>query len=66
MAKIKQLLGSRKFWASAIGLGIVVIKAYKPDFPVSEEQLTSLIYLVVAYVLGTAIEDGARAKVIGG
>ncbi len=58
MEKFKQLLGSRKFWAALIGLVLVVIKAWRPDFPLAEEQLTSVVYVLVAYILGTGIEDG--------
>lgn len=58
MAKFKQLLGSRKFWAAFFGLALVVLKAYQPDFPLQEEQLTGVVYVLVAYILGTGIEDG--------
>ncbi len=58
MEKIKQLLGSRKFWAALIGLALVIVKAWRPDFPLAEEQLTSVVYVLVAYILGTGIEDG--------
>jgi len=58
MTKIKLLLGSRKFWAAVIGLALVIIKAFYPDFPLEEEQLTTVIYLLVSYILGTALEDG--------
>ncbi len=59
MEKLKQLVTSRKFWAALIGLVLIILKAYKPDFPLAEDQLTNLIYVLVAYILGTAIEDGA-------
>jgi hypothetical protein len=58
MEKFKQLLGSRKFWAALIGLVLVVLKAWHPDFPLAEEQLTGVIYVLVAYILGTGLEDG--------
>ena len=58
MTKLKLLLTSRKFWAAVVGLALVIIKAWKPDFPVDEEQLTSVIYVLIAYILGTGIEDG--------
>jgi hypothetical protein len=58
MTKFKFLLASRKFWAALIGLCFVIIKAWKPDFPLAEEELTSVVYLMVAYILGTGIEDG--------
>jgi hypothetical protein len=58
MSKIKLLLGSRKFWAALIGLALIIIKAFRPDFPLAEEQLTAVVYVLVAYILGTGIEDG--------
>jgi hypothetical protein len=61
-SKLLQLLKSRKFWAALIGVVVMVVKEFVPDFPIGEEQLTSLVYLIVAYILGTALEDGLRAK----
>jgi hypothetical protein len=58
MEKFKQLLGSRKFWAAFFGLALVIIKAFMPDFPLAEEQLTAVVWVLVAYILGTGIEDG--------
>lgn len=60
LEKLKQLLGSRKFWAALIGLVLVIVKAWQPDFPLAEEELTSVVYVLVAYILGTGIEDGLR------
>ncbi len=62
MEKVKQLLGSRKFWAALIGLVLVMIKVWRPDFPLDEEQLVSVVYVLVAYILGTGIEDGLSRK----
>ena len=59
MDKLKLLLASRKFWAAFIGLVLIIIKAYRPDFPLTDTQATGLVYVLVAYILGTAIEDGA-------
>ncbi|BAJ65105.1 MULTISPECIES: hypothetical protein [Anaerolinea] len=59
MEKWKDLLRSRKFWALLIGLILMVVKAYRPDFPLEEEQLSGMIALLVAYILGVALE-GAR------
>jgi hypothetical protein len=58
MSKLKLLLSSRKFWAALIGLALVIVKAFRPDFPLAEEQLTAVVYVLVAYILGTGIEDG--------
>ena len=60
LEKLKNLLASRKFWAALIGLALLVLKAFKPDIPVTEEQATSIVYILVAYILGTAIEDNGR------
>jgi hypothetical protein len=62
MEKLKQLLASRKFWAALIGLVLVILKAWQPDFPLQEEQLTGVIYVLVAYILGTGLEDGLRGE----
>jgi hypothetical protein len=59
--KLAALLASRKFWAAAVGLALVVAKAFYPDLPLDGEQVTGLVYVVVAYILGVAIEDGGRA-----
>jgi hypothetical protein len=58
MSKIMYLLGSRKFWAAFIGLGLLILKSYKPDFPIPEDQLTNMVYLLVAYILGVALDNG--------
>ena len=65
MTKFKHLLTSRKFWAALIGLALVIVKAWQPDFPLEEEQFTSVIYVLVAYILGTGIEDGlSRTQIL--
>lgn len=61
MQKLTQMLKSRKFWAALVGLALVVVKAYQPDFPLAEEQVTNLVYVIVAYILGVALEDGLTA-----
>jgi len=58
MEKFKLLLGSRKFLAALIGLVLVIVKAFRPDFPLAEDQLTAVVYVLIAYILGTGIEDG--------
>jgi len=39
-------------------LFLIILKTYKPDFPLTEDQLTGVVYVLVAYILGTGIEDG--------
>ena len=59
--KLKQLLSSRKFWAALIGLALIIVKQYRPDFPLAEDQLTGIIAVLVAYILGVAVEDAGHA-----
>lgn len=54
------LLKSRKFWAALVGLGMVVLKTFKPDLPLQDDQVLGLVYVVVAYILGTSLEDGLK------
>jgi hypothetical protein len=61
MTKLLSLLRSRKFWAAVVALALVIIQAYRPDFPLTADQLTNLVYVIAAYILGVAFEDGLRA-----
>lgn len=58
MDKFKLLLGSRKFWAALIGLVMVFVNTYVPNFPFPEEQVLGFVLIIVSYILGTALEDG--------
>ena len=60
--KLKAVLGSRKFWATIVGLGFMFLKSARPDFPLDEEQVTQVIYVLMAYTLGTAIESGLENR----
>jgi hypothetical protein len=57
------LIKSRKFWAALIGLALVMVKSFKPDFPLNDTETTNLIYVLVAYILGTGIEGFVSRKV---
>ncbi len=57
MTKLLALLKSRKFWAALIGLALLVFRAYVPNFPIPDADLTNMIYLLVAYIIGTGLED---------
>jgi len=62
MKKLKGLLASRKFWAAVVGVAVTTVKAYRPDdFPLTEDQLTSVVALLAAYIVGTAVEDHGKA-----
>lgn len=62
MDKFRVLLSSRKFWATLLALLIMLIKAWKPNFPLNGEELAGILAVLVSYILGTALEDGLRAK----
>jgi len=59
MNKLQLLVRSRKFWASVIGLGLVILRGILPNFPIADADLTRIIYVIVAYILGTGLEDSA-------
>lgn len=59
MTKIGQLLKSRKFWAAVVGLVIIF---FGDRAGVDLPTLTAAVATVVAYILGTALEDGLRAR----
>ena len=63
IVKLGYVLRSRKFWAAVVGVFFVVIEAINPDFPISQDQLSNLVYLLIAYILGVAIE-GAGTDII--
>ncbi len=50
-------LKSRKFWALIAGALVIVLRAYVPNLPLSDETLNNMILLLVAYILGTGLED---------
>jgi len=61
MEKIKLLLASRKFWAALIGLVLMLVKTWQPDFPLEADSLAGMLAVLAAYILGTALEDGLSA-----
>jgi len=63
MAKLRQLFGSRKFWALVVGLAYFIVGQLQPDIASklpAQEQAIGIVVLIVGYILGTAIEDGLR------
>lgn len=59
MDKLKELLTSRKFWAALLGLLIIIARAVDPNFPLDESQVTPLVTLLAAYIVGVAVERPA-------
>jgi len=55
--KLIRVFKSRKFWAAVIAAIVMVLDELVPGFPFTAEQVTNFVYVVMAYILGTAIED---------
>lgn len=53
---------SRKFWALIAGALVIILRAYLPSLPIDDAKLTELVLLLVAYILGTALEDAGAAR----
>lgn len=58
MEKLLLLLKSRKFWAAMVGLILMIVKVFDPDFPLTEDQVLPIVLILASYILGTALEDG--------
>jgi hypothetical protein len=56
---INTLLKSRRFWALVASLAFVFVKAFVPDFPLTEEQLIGLTATLGALILGSTFDEGA-------
>jgi hypothetical protein len=54
--KLITLLKSRKFWAALIGLVLLIIKSFDDKFPLNDEEVTNMVYLLVAYIIGTGLD----------
>ena len=57
MQKLIDLLKSRKFWAAVIGLLVIVLRNLWPTFPLSDAQIQDIAFLLVAFIVGTGLED---------
>lgn len=64
MEKLLMLVKSRKFWAALVALVLIIVRAFDPEFPLDEELLTKVVWIVVAYIVGTGIEDAGRGVLI--
>lgn len=63
MNKFILLLKSRKFWAALVALIMLIVTAYVPDFPFNEDQVQNFVFVVISYILGTALEDGLSRSI---
>ena len=63
-SKLLGVFRSRKFWAAAIGTLFVLLDEFVPTFPLDADQVTNIVYMLVAYILGVALDDAGQG--IGG
>jgi uncharacterized membrane protein len=59
-AKLLAVFRSRKFWAAFIGTVFVLLDELVPAFPLDAEQVTNIVFVLVAYIIGVAIDDGKQ------
>jgi hypothetical protein len=55
--KLLWLLQSRKFWATIAAVAFLLVGTRAG---VDQEALTKAVLTIIAYILGTALEDGLR------
>jgi hypothetical protein len=57
------ILKSRKFWAAVIALLLITVRFYWPAIlPFDDAAITSMCFVLISYILGTALEDGLRYR----
>jgi len=56
-SKLLGVLRSRKFWAAVVGLVFVLLDEFVPTFPLDADQVTNVVYMIIAYILGVAVDD---------
>jgi uncharacterized membrane protein YiaA len=58
-AKLKELVCSRKFWASLIALGIVICDGFNlwVRFGISKDQVFSVVSIITTFAFGTGLKD---------
>jgi hypothetical protein len=59
---VPSLLKSRKFWTAVVGVLVIVIHNLDPNFPLSDAEVTNIVYVLVAYLIGTGLEDSAPVR----
>ncbi len=57
-------LKARKFWALIVGAVVIVLRSYVPNFPLTDEQLTDIGLLIVAYIIGSGLQDMGKPSTV--
>lgn len=60
--KLAALLKSRKFWAALAGLIVILYHTYVPDSPITDDQITTIILTLSAYIAGTGLKGYVIAQ----
>ena len=56
---MKDLLISRKFWASVTALVVLIVGQFRPGFDLDQERAAALLVVMVSYLFGVAVDPGA-------
>lgn len=59
---IQNLVHSRKFWATLIGLLLIIIRTIWPALPLSDDQISAMVLTLVAFIVGTGLQDGLQKQ----
>jgi len=63
MSNLKDLLTSKKFWMTILGVVVTVLITAVPALEQYQEQLPEMMWLFVSYVIGQGLADfGKHAK----
>ncbi|MBI9042936.1 MAG: hypothetical protein JEZ06_00535 [Anaerolineaceae bacterium] len=69
MQKIVQLISSRKFWTSLVGIIVLLLPVFGIEEEIDSEAFIGVIMITISYVVGVAIDPGqykpSLKKVLG-
>lgn len=57
--KLSELLRSRKFYAALVAILLILVG---PRAGIDEDQLTKAVSTLIAFIIGTALESGLKAR----
>lgn len=58
MAILKNLVTSRKFWALILGIAVMIIAQFMPNFQLDTEAGAALAVVVCSYIVNVAVDPG--------